>query len=84
LTYPNDAVLANQLDVRVSDASLAIPLPVGLEVAQVTHMADLVGGGAVRLLEGVDYADVPSAPSKIGQHVSSLIFLSTSPSSPRR
>ena len=53
-TYPKNAVLANQLDVRVANAALAIALRVGPEVAQVPDMADLVGGGTVRLIERVD------------------------------
>jgi len=51
---PDDAVLANQLDLRVTNAPLSVPLRVGLEVAQVSNVADMIRGGAVRLLEWVE------------------------------
>jgi len=44
-----NALLANQLDVSIGDGTFAVALSVGLEIAQVTNMADLVRWGAVCL-----------------------------------
>jgi len=54
-TYPKDTLLANQFDLRVTNASLAIPLRVGLEVAQVSNMTDLIVWGTVCLAMWVDF-----------------------------
>jgi hypothetical protein len=54
-TYPKHTLLADQFDLQVTNASLAIPFLVGLEVAQVSNMADLVGWGTVRLAMWVDF-----------------------------
>jgi hypothetical protein len=54
-TYPKDTLLANQFDLRVANASLAIPLRVGLEVAQVSNMTDLIVWGTVCLAMWVDF-----------------------------
>jgi hypothetical protein len=54
-TYTQDGVLADQLDLRVSDAALSIALTVGLDVAKVTDVAVIVAGAAVALAVGVDY-----------------------------
>lgn len=51
----DDALGANQLDQLVRGAALSIALAVGLEVAQVTDVALVVFGRAVRLVVGVDW-----------------------------
>jgi hypothetical protein len=55
-TYPKDTLLADQFDVLVTNAALAIPFRVGLEVAQIPNMAFLVGWGTVCLAKWVDFA----------------------------
>jgi hypothetical protein len=52
--YSNNALGSNQLDQLILNASLGITLTIGLEVAQVTNVADLVGRSAVFLAVGVD------------------------------
>lgn len=49
-----NTVGANQLDKAVLDAALGNTLGVGLDVSQVTDVADIVGGRTVRLAEGVE------------------------------
>ena len=53
-TYADDAVLTDELNQLVSDGALCVALAVGLEVTQVTDVADLVLGGTVGLVVGVD------------------------------
>lgn len=48
---------ANQLDKAVSDGALGNALAIGLDVAEVTDVAGLIGGSTVGLAEGVDYKD---------------------------
>jgi len=54
----NDALGANQLDQLVRGAALSVALAVGLEVTQVTDVALVVFGRAVRLVVGVDWVGV--------------------------
>ena len=54
VTYANNALRSNKLDQLVCYRALAITLTIGLEVAQVTDMALLIGGSTVVLVEGVD------------------------------
>ena len=54
----NDALGANQLDQLVRGAALSVTLTVGLEVTQVTNVALVVFGRAVRLVVGVDWMGV--------------------------
>ena len=54
-TYADDAVLTDELNQLVSDGALCVALAVGLEVTQVTDVADLVLGGTVVLAVGVDW-----------------------------
>ena len=51
----NDALGANQLDQLVRGAALSVALAIGLEVTQVTDVALVVFGRAVRLVVGVDW-----------------------------
>jgi hypothetical protein len=53
--YANDALRSNQLDELVGGRALAIALTIGLEVAQIAYMADLIGRGTVGLAEWVDF-----------------------------
>lgn len=53
-TYAKNALLANQLDQLIADAALAVAAGVGLEVAEVADVADIVAWGAVGLAEGVE------------------------------
>lgn len=55
-TYANDALGPDELDERVSNGTLGVALAVRLDVAEITDVADLVGGSAVGLAVGVDYA----------------------------
>lgn len=52
-TYAQDALRTNDLDQLVLDGPDGVTLGVGLDVAQVTNVTDLVGGSAVSLAEGV-------------------------------
>lgn len=54
VTYANDGLGANQLDVLVLNAALGVALGIGLDVAQVTNVAGLVRGGTVGLVVRVD------------------------------
>lgn len=54
LSYANDGVGTNQLDEAVSDRALGVTLSIGLNVAEITNVAGLVGGGTVSLAVGVD------------------------------
>lgn len=54
LSYANDALGTNELDVLVAHGTLGIALAIGLDVAQVTDVTGLVGGSTVRLSVGVD------------------------------
>lgn len=54
----DDALGANQLDEGVLDGALGVALAVGLDVAQVTDVAGLVGRGTVGLAVGVDWGVV--------------------------
>lgn len=53
-THANNALRANQLDQLVLDAALCVALAVGLEVAQVAHVALLIARRAVGLVVRVD------------------------------
>ena len=46
-------MLADELDQAVTVIALGVSLAIGLEVAKVTNMADLVAGGTVGLAMGV-------------------------------
>lgn len=48
----------NQLDLAVGNGTLAVPLSVGLEVAQIANMTVFVGGGTVLLPKGVDWQSI--------------------------
>lgn len=52
--YADDAVGADELDVAVRDGALGVTLGVGVDVAEITNVAGLVGGSTVRLAVGVD------------------------------
>lgn len=54
VTYANDGLGANQLDVLVLNAALGVALGIGLDVAQVTNVAGLVRGRTVGLVVRVD------------------------------
>jgi hypothetical protein len=54
LTYANNALRADQLDELVGGRSLAIALSIGLEVAKVPNMADLISRSTVCLAVWVD------------------------------
>lgn len=49
-----DALGPNQLDELVGDRTLGVALTVGLVVAEITDVADVVGGGAMLFGVGVD------------------------------
>lgn len=53
-TYANDRLGANQLDELVLDTALGIALSIGLNVAQVTDVADLVDAVTMGLVVRVD------------------------------
>lgn len=53
-THANNALGANELDKGVLDRALRVALGIGLNVAEVTNVALLVGGGTVGLAVGVD------------------------------
>ena len=53
-TYPQNAMLANELDLRVLDAALGVALAIRLEVAEIADVAVAVAGRAVLFAEGVD------------------------------
>ncbi len=52
-----DALRTDQLDLLVRDGALCVALAVRLEVAEVADVAFAVGGGAVRLGEGIDWVE---------------------------
>lgn len=54
-TYANDAVWADELDLIVGGGAGGVALGISAEVAEVTNVALLVGGGAVVLATGVDW-----------------------------
>lgn len=54
-TYANNALGTDQLDELVGGRALAVALSIGLEVAQITYMASLIGRSTVSLAVGVDY-----------------------------
>ncbi len=54
LTYANNALRADQLDELVGGRSLAIALSIGLEVAKVPNMANLISRSTVCLAVWVD------------------------------
>ena len=54
-TYANDGLGADELDEVVSHGALGVTLSIGLEVAEITDVADLVLGGTVVLAVGVDW-----------------------------
>lgn len=54
-TYADDAVWADELDQLVGGGAGGVSLGIGLEVAEVTNVALLVGGGTVVLATGVDW-----------------------------
>ena len=53
-TYADDAVGADDLNELVGHGALRVALGVGLDVAEVTDVADLVLGSTVGLAMGVD------------------------------
>lgn len=55
LTYANNRLRANQLDVLVLDRALGVTLGISSDVAKVTNMAVLIGGSTVGLVVGVDW-----------------------------
>lgn len=55
ITYANDGLGADQLDVLVLNAALGVALSIGLDVAQVTNVAGLVRGSTVGLVVRVDW-----------------------------
>lgn len=55
----DNALGPNQLDQLIGDGTLGISLAVRLEITQVAHVADIVGGSAVFLAEWVDCRDDP-------------------------
>lgn len=55
LTYANNRLGANQLDVLVLDRALGVTLGIGGDVAKVTNVAGLIGGSTVGLVVGVDW-----------------------------
>lgn len=55
---PKHALRADQLDQLVTDRALRIALAVGLEVPEVSDVALAVGGRAVGLVVGVDWAEL--------------------------
>jgi hypothetical protein len=54
-TYAKNGLGTNKLDELVLGRADSVALSIGLEVAQVTNMANLVGGSTVGLTEGVDW-----------------------------
>lgn len=54
MTYANNAVFTDQLDLLVLNGSDRVALSIGGDVTQVTNVADLIGGSTVGLAEGVD------------------------------
>lgn len=59
-THANNAILPNQLHQLIGDGALGVAVGVGLEVAQIADVTLVVGGGAVRLAEGVDFVKLVS------------------------
>lgn len=55
-TYADDALGANELDEQVGHGALGVALGVGLDVAEITDMAGLIGAVTVSLVVGVDCA----------------------------
>jgi hypothetical protein len=53
-TYANDALGANQLDELVDNGALGVAVVIGLDVAEITDVAVLIGRGTVSLAVGVD------------------------------
>ena len=53
-TYADNALWTNQFDELVSGRALAIALAIGLEVAKVPNMADLISRSTVCLAVWVD------------------------------
>lgn len=58
VSYTNDGVGTNQLDEAVRDRALGVTLSIGLNVAEITDVAGLVGGGTVSLAVGVDCGEM--------------------------
>ena len=58
-TYANDALGADELDEVVDNRTLGVALGIRVDVAEVTDVAVLVPGGAVRLAVGVDCGGGP-------------------------
>lgn len=54
LSYADNALGSDELDELVGHRALSIALAIGLEVAKVTNVADLVGGSTMVLAMGVD------------------------------
>lgn len=54
ITYANDGLGSDQLDLAVLQLALGVTLAVELEVAEVTDVAVLVGTVTVCLVVGVD------------------------------
>jgi len=53
-TYANNTLWADQLDELVLNGANTVALSIGLEVAKVTNMADLIGRSAMCLSVWVD------------------------------
>lgn len=60
-THANDGLRADQLDMLVLNATLGVALAIGLDVAQVTNVAGLIGGSTVGLVVRVDCNSARSA-----------------------
>lgn len=54
-TYANDGLGSDQLDMAVLESALGVALAIGLDVAEVTHVAVLVGTVTVCLVVRVDW-----------------------------
>ena len=57
MTYPEYALLSNQLDETVLNGANGIALTIGGDVAEITDMTLIIGGGTMSLGEGVDWIE---------------------------
>jgi hypothetical protein len=55
IAYPQYALWANQLDQPISDGPHGIALRISFDVAQVAHVAHIIGGGAVSGAVGINW-----------------------------
>lgn len=53
-TYPNNTLRTNQLNQLILHTPLGIPLPICLEITQITYMAFLIAGRTVSLVVRVE------------------------------